>query len=406
VELDVNNKLNPIGEPVNVLKGDPAMHGWERPGDYNTQTDNPWTEAPWVTRHNGKYYYQYSAPGTQYKSYADGYYVSNNPLGPFTYAPSSPFSSKPEGFIDGAGHAATFADKYGNYWHIATMTISVKHIFERRLGLFPVTFDENDNLIAHTEFGDYPMIMPDHKIRDVSELFPGWMLLSYKKPAQASSSLDGQPVTLAFDENIRDYWSAKTGNKGEYLSIDLGSVSIIRAVQLNFAENNTQLFGRDGVLAQQYLLTCSTDKKNWKVLADETTNEQDLTHQYHVFKNPVKARYLKVINYRVPDGTFAISGFRVFGAGTGKRPAKISSFTAIRDAADPRNVELLWKKQANAMGYNIRFGIQKDKLNRVYQVYSDTSLTIRSLNKDQNYWFAIDAFGENGVTRGDVQKSR
>ncbi|MGY4385882.1 xylan 1,4-beta-xylosidase [Pedobacter sp. UYP24] len=402
IELDVNKKLNPIGQPVNVLKGNPLEHGWERPGDYNTMTQNPWTEAPWMTKHNGKYYYQYSAPGTQYKSYADGYYVSDKPMGPFTYAQNSPFSAKPEGFITGAGHAATFTDKYGNYWRIVTMVISVKHIFERRLGLIPVTFDKNDNMVAHTEFADYPMVIPSHKIKDVSELFPNWMLLSYKKSAKASSSIDTTPPSLAFNEEIRDHWSAKTGNKGEWLSVDLGSISTVNAVQLNFAENDTQLFGRDGVLAQQYLLEYSTDKKNWKKLVDKTTNDIDLTHQYHVFKTPVKARYFKVTNYRVPSGTFAISGFRVFGKGIGKKPTKISSFEMLRDVNDTRNVKLSWKKQANATGYNIRFGVQKDNLNRVYQVYNETELTIRSLNKDQKYWFAIDAFGENGVTRGDT----
>jgi len=34
-------------------------------------------------------------------------------------------------------------------------------------------------------------------------------------------------------------------------------------------------------------------------------------------------------------------------------------------------------------------------------VYRDTEVTFRSLNKDQKYWFAIDAFGENGITSGD-----
>jgi xylan 1,4-beta-xylosidase len=403
IELDVNNKLTPIGKPVKVLRGDPATRGWERPGDYNTSTERPWTEAPWVTKHNGKYYYQYSAPGTQYKSYADGYFVANSPLGPFTYSQSSPFSAKPEGFINGAGHAATFMDKYGNYWRVVTMVISVKHMFERRLGLFPVTFDKDDNMVAHTEFGDYPMVMPDHKIKDVSELFPGWMMLSYKKTAEASSSLETNPPALAVNEEIRDYWSAKTGDKGEWLSVDLGSVSTVNAVQLNFAENNTQLFGRDGIVAQQYLLQYSTDKKTWKTLADKTNNQEDLTHQYHVLKIPVKARYLKVTNYRVPGGTFAISGFRVFGTGNSAKPAKVNSFDVVRDASDARNVKLNWKKQANAIGYNIRFGVDKDKLNRVYQVYGDTELTIRSLNKDQKYWFAIDAFGENGVTKGDTQ---
>ena len=404
VELDPKNKLNPIGQPVKCFKGNPAVHGWERPGDYNTGTDNPWTEAPWMTKHNGKYYFQYSAPGTQYKSYADGYYISDKPLGPFTYAENSPFSAKPEGFIDGAGHSATFQDKYGNYWHISTMTISVKDIFERRLGLFPVTFDKDGYMITHTEFGDYPMVMPNHKIKDVNELFPGWMLLSYKKTAEASSSLDDHPTIFAFDEEIRDYWSAKTGDKSEWLSVDLGSNCTVNAVQINFAENSTQIFGRDNVLSQQYLVEYSTDKKTWKTLVDKTANSEDLTHQYHVMKTPLTARYLKVTNYRVPGGTFAISGFRVFGKGTGKQPIKVTSFEAVRDTTDPRNVTLTWKKQQNATGYNIRFGTQTDKLYRSYLVYSDTAITIRSLNKDQKYWFAIDAFGENGVTKGDIIK--
>ena len=403
VELDVNNKLNPIGKPVNCIKGNPLLHGWERPGDYNTSTESPWTEAPWMTKYNGKYYYQYSAPGTQYKSYADGYYVSDKPLGPFTYASNNPFSAKPEGFINGAGHSATFQDKYGNYWHVSTMTISLKDIFERRLGLFPVTFDKEGYMITHTEFGDYPMVMPDHKIKDVSELFPGWMLLSYKKAAQASSSLADHPTSMAFDEEIRDYWSSKTGNKGEWLSVDLGEIATVKAVQINFAENNTQLFGRDGILAQQYLIEYSNDKKTWKKLVDKIANNEDLTHQYHVMKTPITARYLKVTNYRVPGGTFAVSGFRVFGTGTGQKPTKVDSFEIVRDVNDPRNVTLSWKKQQNAIGYNIRFGTEKDKLYRSYQVYGDTDVTIRSLEKDRKYWFAVDALGENSIIPGNIR---
>jgi len=247
------------------------------------------------------------------------------------------------------------------------------------------------------------MIMPNHKINDVSELFPGWMMLSYNKKAEASSHLDANPASLAFNEEVRDYWSAKTGDKGEWISVDLGSISTINAVQINFAENETQLYGREGILAQQYLIEYSNDKKAWKKLIDRTSNTEDLTHQYHVMKNPVKARYLKVTNYRVPGGTFAISGFRVFGTGNSKKPTKVSSFDMLRDNADPRNVKLSWKKQTGAIGYNIRFGTAKDKLYRNYQVYGDTNLTIRSLNRDQKYWFAIDAFGENGVTRGNTQ---
>ena len=51
------------------------------------------------TKHNGKYYFQYGAPGTEFKVYADGVYVSDSPLGPFTYQQHNPMSYKPGGFL-------------------------------------------------------------------------------------------------------------------------------------------------------------------------------------------------------------------------------------------------------------------------------------------------------------------
>ena len=403
VELDTNNKLNPIGKPVACFTGNPSEHGWERCGDYNNSTKIPWVEGAWMTKHNGKYYLQYAAPGTEFKSYADGVYVSDRPLGPFTYAANNPFSLRPEGFICGAGHSSTFADKYGNWWHISTLTIAVKHNFERRLGLFPTNFDEKGNLYTTTDFGDYPIILPDRKYKKVSELNPGWSLLSYNKTAEASSTLDSKPISYAFDEDIRTYWSAKTGEKGEWLNVDLGSLCTVNAIQVNIAENNTNLHGREDIRAHQYRVEYSADNKNWKTLLDKTSNEQDLTHPYEALKTPVKARFIKITNYRVPDGTFAISGLRIFGHGTGRKPVKVTSFKAARDANDPRDIDLSWNKQAGADGYNIRYGIEKDKLYHSYQVNGKNSVTIRNLEKNQSYWFEIDSFGENGVAPGNVQ---
>ncbi|MDZ7633555.1 MAG: family 43 glycosylhydrolase [Bacteroidales bacterium] len=86
-----------------------------------------------MTKKDGRYYLQYSGPGTEFKSYADGVYVSDNPLGPFNLQSHNPFAGKPEGFASGAGHGSSFSDKYGNFWHIGTITISQKHVFERRI---------------------------------------------------------------------------------------------------------------------------------------------------------------------------------------------------------------------------------------------------------------------------------
>jgi len=57
-------------------------------------------------------------------------------------------------------------------------------------------------------------------------------------------------------------------------------------------------------------------------------------------------------------------------------------------------------KSPDAVGYNIRFGTQADKLFHNYQVLGADSLTIRSLNRLQQYFFTIDAFNENGIKKG------
>ena len=100
-----------------------------------------------MTQQGGKYYLQYAAPGTEWKTYADGTYVSDSPVGPFVYAPNNPVSYKPGGFIGGAGHGCLF--QVGpNYWKAATNSISVRHMFERRLSFYPTYFDADDAVIV------------------------------------------------------------------------------------------------------------------------------------------------------------------------------------------------------------------------------------------------------------------
>lgn len=399
VELDTKT-FNPVGKSIELFNSKKDIYGWERRGDYNTVPGDPWIEGSWLTKHNGKYYLQYSSPGTEFKSYNDGVYVADKPLGPFTLAVHNPVSYKPEGFAASAGHSSTFQDKYGNYWHVSTMTISVKHMFERRLGLFPTFFDKDSEMYVYTGFGDFPLKMPIKKINSPEELFPGWMLLSYNKPVQVSSELPGHPKSYAADEEIRTYWSAKTGNKGEWISMDLQKVCTVNAVQINYAENNMNLFGRADGIYYQYLLEYSTDNKTWKTLADKTKNTTDAPHDYIELKSPVQARYIRLTNYRMPDGTFALAGLRVFGNAGGKSPTLQENLNVVRDKNDRAVVKLNWTPSSGAVGYNIRYGAAKDKLYQTYQVLGASSLTIGSLNSQQKYYFTIDAFNESGVTKG------
>ncbi|MEO6851145.1 MAG: discoidin domain-containing protein, partial [Mucilaginibacter sp.] len=392
--------LNPIGKPVALLNSNKQKYGWERSGDYNDKPANPWIEGSWMTKHNGKYYLQYSAPGTQFKSYCDGAYVADQPLGPFKLAPNNPVSYKPEGFIAGAGHSSTFQDKYGNYWHVSTMTISQKHMFERRLGLFPAFFDKDGEFHVYTGFGDFPMKVPVSKINNPESLFPGWMLLSYHKPVTVSSQLPNHPASYAGDEDIRTYWSAKTGDKGEWLTMDLQKTCTLNAVQLDYAENATKLLGRKPGIFYQYLLEYSTDKKSWTTVADKTKNKTDVPHDYIELKTPVKARYIRLTNYHVADGTFALADLRVFGKGVGNAPKRVNDLKMERSTSDRCIVKLKWTKAPGVTGFNIRYGTSKDKLYQNYQVIGTDGVTIRSLNANEKYYFTVDAFNGNGLTKG------
>ncbi|HEX9161118.1 MAG TPA: hypothetical protein VF980_05355 [Thermoanaerobaculia bacterium] len=47
------------------------------------------------------------------------------------------------------------------------------------------------------------------------------------------------------------------------------------------------------------------------------------------------------------------------------------------------------------------WGIGKEKLYQTYQRFADqgNTLELRALNVGQDYWFAIEAFNENGVSK-------
>ena len=125
-----------------------------------------------------------------------------------------------------------------------------------------------------------------------------------------------------------------------------------------------------------------------------------MPHDYIELRNPVKARYRRLTNYHVPDGTFALAGFRIFGNAGGKAPAIVQGLKTARSENDRAVVKLTWTKSPDAIGYNIRYGFAKDKLYHTYQVLGAGSVTIGSLNSLQKYYFTIDAFNENGITRG------
>jgi hypothetical protein len=396
-ELD-RKTFKPIGPHVSLFNLVDSIHGWERFGEHQDNTFlKPFMEGAWMNKQNGKYYLQYGAPGTEFSGYGDGVYVSDKPLGPFTYQKHNPFSYKPGGFARGAGHGATYKDVYDQWWHISTIAISVKNNFERRNGIWPAQIDKDGLLYSNTAYGDYPHYIPNAKANHDQSQFTGWMLLNYNKPVQVSSTLSAFTANNAVDENIKSYWSATTGNKGEWIQSDLGKISTIEAIQINYADEGSELMGKYTNIYHQYQVYASIDGKTWTMLIDKSKNQKDVPHDYVVLDKPTQARFVKMVNIHMPDGKFAISGLRVFGKANGQNPGVVKNFVPLRGDSERRNVWLKWALNPNATGYHIYFGTDPNKLYNSVMVYSASEYYLNALEKNEAYYFQIEAFNESGI---------
>lgn len=396
IELD-RKTMAPIGYRKEMYLLEPWRYGWQRFGEYmdNTFLD-PFIEGSHMTKHNGRYYLQYGAPGTEFSGYADGVIVGDHPLGPFT-PQSDPLSFKPGGFVRGAGHGTTFQDNENKYWHISTVVLSVKNNFERRLGIWPSGFDNDGVMWCNTAFGDYPTYLPG---TPEAGKFTGWMLLNYKTPVQVSSTLGGYNANNAVDEVMKTYWSAATGDKGEWIQSDLGSLSAVNAIQINYADQDVgqDKLGKRTDQYHQYKLYYSLDGKKWKLLVDKSKNSTDIPHDYIELETPVKARYIKLENIHMPTGKFAISGIRVFGNGGGAAPDKVGQLIVLRTEKDKRSAYIKWRPADNAYAYNLYYGTQPDKLYNCIMVHDLNEYWFKAMDSQKPYYFSIEAINQNGVS--------
>ena len=446
VELDPGT-MSPKTEPQVLIEGHPFTIGYERFGENNSLlpateaeidakykafheaqgipesmvpealkpmirgmfSNRPYIEGAWMDKHDGKYYLQYAAPGTQFNSYSDGVYVGERPLGPFVLAENNPYSYKPGGFLPGAGHGSTMEDRAGNLWHTATMRISVNHDFERRVGLWPAGFDAEGELYCNQRYGDWPTALSGEK--DDPWRDPVWMLLSVGKGAAASSCLPGHEAGKATEENVQTWWRAASNSRKEWLCVDLGEVFDVRAVQINFADDKLDISCpgeiRPGSQARyieeaehftQWKLEGSIDGTHWFVIEDKSDARTDLSHDLIVREEGFAARYLRLSEMAVPyEQQPCVSGLRVFGLGHGEKPAA-PAFTAARSKALDMLVNIA--PQEHTLGYTILFGSRPEKLYHSAMVFTPGEHRVGALIEGREYFVRVDAFNENGITEG------
>ena len=394
-----------------MLKLHPDQHGWERFGQDHCACWMPgkpspsYMEGAWMTKVGRTYYLQYGGPGTEFNVYANGVYTSDKPLGPFTYAPYNPVAYRPGGFAEGAGHGSTFQDDAGNWWNTGTSWIGYNWGMERRVVMHPARFYPDGQMAVSTRFGDFPHYAPSSKFADPDSLFTGWMLLSYRKPVAASSTKSGFGTAALTDEDPRTFWVAAQNRAGETLTVDLGRSDAVRAVQVNFADYQSDRFGDAPDVYTEFALQASDDGKQWREIARTEAPRRDRPNAYFELPQPVRARFIRYVHGHVGAANLAVSEIRVFGNAPGAAPAAPAGVAATR-GKDQRDATVRWTQVPGAVGYNIRFGIRPDRLTLTHQLWADElgsgvalKKQLRSLNNGVRYWAAIEAFNEAGVSK-------
>ena len=191
----------------------------------------------------------------------------------------------------------------------------------------------------------------------------------------------------------------------------LGRQMEINALQINYADHKATQFNKAMDIYYQYKIFMSDDAVNWKLVVDKSKNAKDVPHDYIELEKPASARYLKLENIQMPTGKFAISGFRVFGKGSGQKPNAVQNFVPLRAEAkkkgERRSVWFKWQQEQNADGYVIYFGKSPDKLYGSIMVYGKTEYYFNGLDRSDAYYFQIEAFNENGIgERGPIIESK
>lgn len=275
------------------------------------------------------------------------------------------------------------------------MSISRRHPFQRRLGLFPTQFTKDGQLVTDTHLGDYP-----HYITGNRGLV-GWMLLSRKKPVTASSAIDRHAPELAADEDVRTWWSAKTGDAGEWFQLDLQTEKTIEAFQINFADEGSMQLGLTNDV-YRYALEVSSDSRTWRTVVDHEKDGLDAPDDYEVLPQSVRGRYVRIRNIHSPNNAkFSLSDLRVFGKGSLALPERVAGIQVQREPNDTRNATVTWKPSQRAEFYIVRLGTNSKELTLNYQVYDGaTTLTVPSLNTGVSYFVTVDAVNESGIKSG------
>src|SRR4029078_5523799 len=137
------------------------------------------------------------------------------------------------------------------------------------------------------------------KVDDPDKLFTGWMLLSYRKLATASSTMDEFAAGRVTDENPQPFWVAAQNRPGETLTVDLGRADTVRAIQVDFADYKSGRFADAADIYHEFALQAPDAAQHWREVARTEPPRRDRPNAYFELASPVRARFIRYVHGHV-----------------------------------------------------------------------------------------------------------
>ena len=334
VRLDPNDLTRFAEKPTHLISFNP-MHTWEHYGDANEYSNVGWIEGPWVIKRNGIYYLEYSASGTQWKSYAQGYYTAPNPLGPYSYAPNNPLTRNTEGLVTGTGHGSIVKGPDGEWWQFYTIVFSTP-TGGRRIGMDRITFD--DEGFMSCKITDTPQRAPLAPVRkDARPSIP----VTINKMADIaalkdfSSEREGFYASYGIDNYSGTIWRPQADDAQPYMTLDLSPATRFDVVEHFSIDGLRILFSSSrrapgapaaaSLPVYKYKLEASQDGKTFFTVLDRMGNTIPRDTIYEDFK-PVNCRFIRLTITDWPKSSpLGIIDFTVFGYPDGWDSPEVAS---------------------------------------------------------------------------------
>ncbi|MCB1133805.1 MAG: family 43 glycosylhydrolase, partial [Verrucomicrobiae bacterium] len=258
-----------------VVKLKPDMVTFD--GEVRDVTPANYFEAPFMVKHDGRYFLMYSSGRTDQETYKVHYATGDTPFGPFTEGPNSPIlvTDKDANVVSTGHHAVMERDgKYFILYHRHSIPFDPNFIGRQ------VCIDE----LRFGADGTIEKVVPTHEGPDFVHRKVAGNLARHANVTASGQANGFTGPGCVTDDNYATRWAAPEGSADAWLKIDLGEEKDVSRIEIR---------PEYAWKAYRFTLEGSDDGESWSVLKDHS--KDSASGSPIVIEASTRARFLRVV---------------------------------------------------------------------------------------------------------------